>query len=124
MIRAVIVLWLAMACSGIGNVFLKKGMHRVGPLESYQAAFLLRYFLKSATHPQVVLGVVISIAYFFLWLVVLSWADLSWALPMNAVEYVAIAFLAMIFLGEKIGWRRWIGIGLISVGVILMMKSW
>ncbi|MDO8526440.1 MAG: EamA family transporter [Deltaproteobacteria bacterium] len=124
MIRALIVLWLAMACAGIGNIFLRKGMQVVGPLENYRPLALAQYFFKSAGNLYVILGVIVSIAYFFLWLVVLSWANVSWALPMNAIEYVFVALMAVFFLKEKIDVSRWIGIGLISVGILFLVRSW
>ena len=100
MIRTTLVLWFAMACDGIGNIFFRRGMQSVGPLEQYRIGPLLRYFLKTIRSPHIFLGVLCSIVFFFLWLAVLSWADVSWALPMNAVEYVFVAVTAMIFLKE------------------------
>ena len=124
MIRTTIALCLAMLCSGVGNIFLRKGMQKVGPLENYRPIPMLRFFGAAIINLNVVLEVLISCFYFFLWLVVLSWADVSWALPMNSVEYVFVALAAMIFLGEKVDGVRWIGIGLIVAGIFFMLKSW
>ncbi|MDO8519366.1 MAG: EamA family transporter [Deltaproteobacteria bacterium] len=123
MTRVIITLCLAMACAGIGNLLMRKGMQIVGPLQNYRPLALLKYFGAAISNFYVVLGVLISVAYFFLWLVVLSWADISWALPMNAVDYVFVALAATLFLSEKIDLSRWIGIGLISAGVLFMMRS-
>lgn len=124
MIETFAVLSIAMLCAGVGNIFLSKGMGEVGEIQGYRPATLLKFFGRAVTNGYVVIGVIISIGYFALWLVVLSWADLSWALPVNAVEYIMVALLAMIFLKEKIDKCRWIGIGLITLGVFLMMESW
>lgn len=105
MLKSTLVLWLAMVCAGIGNVWFRKGM-------------------QSSKKGYIVAGVLISIVYFFLWLVVLSWADVSWALPMNAFEYVFVTLLAIFFLKEKVAPIRWLGIGFITVGVFFMMRSW
>lgn len=124
MIRATLVLWLAVACSALGNILMRKGMQRMGPLEDYRPVHLARYLWRAVTDPHVLFGVVASAANFFLWLVVLSWADVSWALPMNAVEYLLVGAMAHHWLREKLDPRRWVGIGLITAGVALMMRSW
>lgn len=105
MLKATLVLWLAMACSGIGNVWFRKGM-------------------QASKKGYIVAGVLISVVYFFLWLIVLSWAEVSWALPMNAVEYIFVSLLAIFFLKEKVVPIRWLGIGFITAGVFFMMRSW
>jgi len=124
MIKATLALMLAMLCTGVGNILMGKGMKVVGPLESYRPSSLLRFFFSAITNQYVMLGVVANIGYFLLWLAVLSWADVSWALPMNGMEYIVVAFLALFFLKERVGKNRWIGISLISVGMLFMLSSW
>ncbi|MDP2599424.1 MAG: EamA family transporter [Deltaproteobacteria bacterium] len=124
MFKATFALILALICAGFGNLMLSKGMQAVGPLQEYQFSALFHYFVDSVTNPWVVTGIFLELAYFLLWLVVLSWADVSWAVPMNAVEYVFVALLANVYLGESIPFNRWVGIALISVGVLFLMRSW
>lgn len=123
MFKATFALILALICAGFGNLMLSKGMQAVGPLQDYQLSALLHYFVDSITNPWVITGIFLELAYFLLWLVVLSWADVSWALPMNAVEYVFVALLANVYFGEAIPFNRWVGIVLISVGVLFLMRS-
>lgn len=124
MIRAFLLLSLAMLCAGVGNIFLSRGMKTVGSLDSRRPVEILKFFRRAILNRNVLLGVFISCGYFFLWLAVLSMADISWALPMNGIEYLMVAFLARTFLKEKISKERWIGIALISVGILFMMGSW
>lgn len=124
MLKTMIILFLAMACAGIGNILMRKGLQTMGVMPSRKIGPLFRFFFKATTNPMVLLGIIISIGYFALWLVVLSWAEVSWALPMNAVEYPFVAVTAAIFLKEEISFHRWIGIGFIFLGMILMMGSW
>lgn len=124
MITAFLLLCSAMLCAGIGNIFLSRGMKQVGTLASWRPAVMGRFFLRSASNRNVLAGVLVSCGYFFLWLVVLSLADVSWALPMNGIEYLMVAFLAQIFLKERVTKERWIGIGLISTGIFFMIGSW
>lgn len=124
MLKTFFVLCLAMACAGVGNIFMRKGLVKIGVGPSRRPAALVRFFVKAVANPLVLLGVLISIGYFALWLVVLSRADISWALPMNAVEYLFVALAAAAFLKEKIDRHRWLGIGLITAGMFFMMESW
>lgn len=124
MLKAFFILCLAMACAGVGNLFMRKGLQQIGVGPSRNIFKMLVFFRHAIVNPYVLAGVLISTGYFALWLVVLSWADVSWALPMNAVEYLFVAFAAAVFLKERVGHYRWLGIGLISAGMLFMMESW
>jgi len=124
MLKATLLLYLAMLCAGIGNICLGKGMRMVGPLDDYRITPFVKYVLSAITNYYVILGVLVSIGYFFLWMVVLSWAEVSWALPMNAVEYVFVTFAAIIVLRERVNKGRWLGLGFIAIGTCFLMTSW
>lgn len=124
MIRATLFLWVAVLASSLSNVLTRRGMLAVGPLEDYRPGPLVRYGVAAITNTHVLLGLVAGALNFMLWLIVLSWADVSWALPMNAVEYAVTAVLAIVWLKERVSPRRWAAIGLISIGVACVMGSW
>lgn len=124
MTKTFLVLTLAMFCAGVGNIFFSKGMKRADGLLGWRPSLLFRFFWRAMKEPFIWLGIFTSAVYFFLWLIVLSWAEVSWALPMNAVEYLLVAFLALMFLKERIDKSRWAGIFLISLGIFFMMRSW
>jgi len=50
----------------------------------------------------------------------LSWADLSYVLPVTSIGYVVVALLGKVMLNEQITARRWAGIALIMAGVALV----
>lgn len=58
-----------------------------------------------------------------LWLLALSTLNISYAFPLLSVGYVVVAVLAKLFLGESVPARRWAGIAIISLGVILIARS-
>jgi len=78
---------------------------------------------QALTTPKLVIGTAMLAIFFFLWLAVLSWEDLSVALPMQALNYVLVAFLSQYFLGETVSPLRWAGTILVCVGVIMITKS-
>ena len=94
------------------NFFLKRGMPPA-------LAFPLDY-VTVLFHPWVALGVVLMIVWMLSRMALLSWADLSYVLPVTAVGYVFVAIVGKVLLNEQITMQRWAGIGLIVAGVALV----
>ena len=95
-----------------GNFFLKRGMTAdlSSPLEYIAVLF----------RPWVAAGVLLLILWMLARMALLSWADLSYVLPVTAIGYVLVALEGVWFLGERITTRRWTGIALIVAGVALV----
>lgn len=72
---------------------------------------------------QVLLGVALLIASSTLWLVGLSYAELSFAYPLLGAGYAVIAVLSWLLLGEIIPLTRIMGIAVIILGVAMMSRS-
>lgn len=121
--KTLLFLVLALTAAGLGNIALSKGMQAFGPPEVHTFFSLFDYFASCVRNPFVILGILLELAYFIFWLLVLSEADVSWAVPMNAVEYIFVGFLAVFMLGEKVTLSRWIGIALITAGCYFMLRS-
>jgi uncharacterized membrane protein len=95
-----------------GNFFMKRGM----PAElATPLAYITVLF-----RPWVALGVLLLILWTLSRMALLSWADLSYVLPVTAIGYVLVAILGRIFLAEQISPQRWAGIALIVGGVALV----
>ncbi len=62
-----------------------------------------------------------------LWMVsrmsLLSWADLSWVLPVTSVGYVLSALCGKFFLAEQISGSRWAGTLLIVAGTAVVSRT-
>ena len=95
-----------------GNLFLKRGMPPAlaTPLDYITVLF----------HPWVALGVLLLIVWLMSRMALLSWADLSYVLPVTSVGYVLVAVVGKLLLNEQITMKRWTGIGLIVAGVALV----
>jgi uncharacterized membrane protein len=77
-------------------------------------------FLRAIFSPWVSLGICLLIAWLISRMFLLSWADLSYVLPVTAFGYVLTALLSRMFLGEQVTTARWAGTLLIMAGVILV----
>ena len=95
-----------------GNFFLKSGVPAQldTPLDYITVLF----------RPVVALGVVLLILWMASRMALLSWADLSYVLPVTSVGYVLVALAGRVLLHEQITARRWTGIALIMAGVALV----
>jgi uncharacterized membrane protein len=80
----------------------------------------IRLFIRLIMIPWVWIGFLISILSLFIWLFVLSKADLNFAFSVDSMHYLFVALASRIFLKEKVGLTRWMGTLLIVVGIILV----
>lgn len=123
MLKTVIVMLLAVTAGTVGDILLTKGMKELGDLSAMNLRGMMSAAYQALTSPKLVFGTAMLAVFFFLWLAVLSWEDLSVALPMQALNYVLVAFLSQYFLGEVVTPLRWAGTVLVCIGVILITKS-
>lgn len=123
MFKTVVVMLLAVTAGTVGDLLLTKGMKELGDLSAMNLRGILSAAYQALTSPKLVVGTAMLAIFFFLWLAVLSWEDLTVALPMQALNYVLVAFLSQYFLGEIVTPMRWAGTVLVCIGVILITKS-
>lgn len=122
LVKTVAVMVLAAVFGAVGDMMLSKGMKEIGDVSLRLSALpqVVRQVLASRA---ILAGVGFLTLFFVLWLAVLSWADLSVALPLTALSYVVGAFLAKYCLNEEICLSRWVGTMLICAGVVLVTRS-
>ena len=103
--------------NAFGDFFMKRGLpdtsHLSTPLEYVTMLF----------QPWVTLGVVLLVVWQLSRMALLSWADLSYVLPVTSVGYVLVALIGWVFLHESISATRWAGIVLIMAGVALVSSG-
>jgi len=98
-----------------GNSALTHGMKQLGDPGNSPLAMIGVLF-----HPWVALGVSLLILWTLTHMALLSWADLSYVLPVTAIGYVLTALSGKYLLGETISLEHWAGILLITCGVTLV----
>ena len=76
-------------------------------------------YIVALFNPWVAVGVTLLILWMLSHMALLSWADLSYVLPVTSIGYALVA-LRTIFLHEQVSPARWAGIFLIVLGVILV----
>jgi drug/metabolite transporter (DMT)-like permease len=116
--------WLILisVASGVaGQTSLKIGLSRAGGDAASDTLFsLIGLILRS---PLVLGGLFLYAMGAIAWIAVLRRMDLSYAYPFLALNFVLIALVSQFVLGETVPWIRWVGIGAIVAGILLIAGS-
>jgi drug/metabolite transporter (DMT)-like permease len=121
--KTLIVLFIAICAQTLGDVCLTKGMKSIGEVNTLDPAELLTIGAQVFTTPYIWLGIFILSIFFGLYLIALSWADLSFVLPVTAFGYVLNALMSWQLLGERVSAVRWLGTMVICVGVAVVSRT-
>ncbi|MFC1478038.1 hypothetical protein ACFL57_01100 [Candidatus Margulisiibacteriota bacterium] len=120
--KSVVMVMVPVLIGVVGQLFLKHGMLQIGTF-AITAAALSATFLKVITNFSVVFGFFLYGLSAFLWLIVLSRMDLSFAYPLLSVGYILILIFSWMFFKENISIVRWSGVLVICFGVYLISRS-
>lgn len=107
----------------LGNVLLGKGMQSIDPTSIASVSDLLNVIGRIFTTGAVWLGVASLLAFFVANILVLSWADYSFVQPASSMAYGVVALLSVFVLGESVSPLRWLGIGIICLGVFIVGRT-
>ena len=122
-LKTLVVLALAVLANGAGNLCLSYGMKSVGPPQAWSPSAVWDVVGSALSSAPVIVGGLLLLVFFALFLSLLSWADLSYVLPMISSCFAVSALLGHLVLGEKISPARWAGIALVSAGVLLVGRT-
>ena len=123
MVKTMLIVLIAATLGGTGHVFLSKAMRPVGDLTEAPSGRIGAMVTRAVANPWLILGVVLQASFFFIYLTLLSRADVSLVLPLTAVDYIVVTVLAQYVLGEVVTPIRWAGVGFIVAGVGLLSRS-
>lgn len=114
--------WLQIALNALivtaSELFLKLGARETAHLADGWAWTGISGLNSSWTW----LGIVFVILSLVSWLYVLKQVPLSIAFPLSNVVHVLVPLSCWLFLGETISPRRWFGIALVLVGLVIVAK--
>lgn len=111
---------LAVLSNSIGNLFLAIGMKH---MPEFHVASTLAYAASLLTNSWIVIGTALLIIWMVAQLSMLTWADLTYVLPVTAAVYVVTAILSKFFLDERVSGIRWTGVAVISCAVLLVAET-
>ena len=102
--------------NALGNLSLAWGMKHSRESVGLNPLSFLRVMLD----PAVAAGILLLILWLLSRMTLLSWADLSFVLPLTSLGYVLAAVFGKFFLNETVTGAHWIGTGLIFLGTTIV----
>ncbi|PYT81876.1 MAG: transporter [Acidobacteria bacterium] len=121
-IKTLIMVLAMVVCANAGDLLLKYGMAQIGAVELTPHG-LSQAFWQTVKSPIIWLAILFLIGFMVSYMTVLSWADYSYVMPAGAAGYALLTFLAVILLHESVSLRRWVGVVLICLGVLLVGQT-
>ncbi len=96
-----------------GQILLKIGMSAFG---------------RTPPRPPRALGAVAGgtaalTVWFFAWMELLRKRDLSFVYPFEGLSPILLVLVAAVFLGERVGWKTWLGVVLVGAGTLFVGLS-
>jgi len=119
-VKVLIAMFFAVVFGAFGDISLRYAMRPTGCIVHPS---LYSNFLCVISHPFIWIGIGCLIAFFILYLVSLSWEELSYVLPLTAAVYVLVTILAFFILGENVSIMRWMGSILVASGIALVVRT-
>ena len=114
---------LTSLCDTINQLFLKSAIDSLNFTPTLNIIKIFKFIFQLISKPRLWLGFVFSLISLCIWLVVLSKVDLNFAFSADSMHYIFIALASGFILKEKIGRWRWLGTGLIVVGIVFVSLS-
>ena len=99
-----------------GNVAMSWGMKH----QTVELGLSPLPYIRLIFSPWILFGTTLLIFWLLSRMTLLSWADLSYVLPVTSIGYVLNAILGRYLFGEEISWQRWLGTVAIIAGIALV----
>lgn len=102
--------------NAVGNLSLAWGMRHISEGVGLDPSGYIRAMLN----PFVAAGIVLLIFWLLTRMALLSWADLSFVLPLTSTGYILAAVFGRLFLNEVVAPGHWLGTLLIFAGTAMV----
>ena len=121
-IKTLVMVLVMVLCANTGDLLLKRGMTQIGAVP-FTTDGLTQAFHLTIFNGTIWLGIIFLSGFMASYMTVLSWADYSYVMPAGAFGYALLTLLAVVYLHEVVSLKRWVGVLLICVGVILVGQT-
>ena len=104
------------------QIVLKQGMTVIGTF-SFSVENFFPVLAKAGMNLFIIAGLACYVLSVFIWLMVLSRVEVTFAYTLLSIGYVVTAFAGYLFFDENMGIVRWAGILVICFGVYLITRT-
>ncbi len=121
--RTAFILAVVILAGTTGDILVSRTMKNIGEVKHFSPRALFRVGLSVMRSPLFWFGIFTLTISFFGFLSLLSWAPVSFVVPVMALGYAVGTFAARFVLHERIDPARWTGVLFVCVGVAVMSLS-
>ncbi len=118
-----IALGFAILFGAAGDILLSMGMRSNGEINIRRLSDLPKNIRIVFRRPLILAGLVSTAFFFFSYIAALAYTDVSVANPLTALSYVLVTIYAAWAMREKVTWKRWMGVSLVTLGAIFVGLS-
>lgn len=111
-------LLIGVLMSAAGGLFLK-----VGAVQIQHDVAVIEIIRQVLFNSKIIIGVLMYFFPVLIWIYLLKKVELSFLQPLFSMVYVVTPIFASVLLDENVTTARWIGIGVIVVGVIIVARN-
>jgi uncharacterized membrane protein len=102
--------------NAVGNLSLTWGLRHVAETMGLNPVG----YIRAMVNPFVAGGIGLLILWLLTRMALMSWADLTFVLPVTSIGYVLVAFLGHFILHEAVSPQHWVGTFFIVIGAMLV----
>lgn len=121
--RTLLLMTIAVIGVTFGDIYMARAMKSVGDIKISGVADFFGVVWRVVSLKNFWFAMTGMATFFFIWTSILSYADLTFVLPLTAGTYILNAFLAGPMLNEHVSATRWAGVLMISLGVAFVTYS-
>jgi drug/metabolite transporter (DMT)-like permease len=115
--------WISVLLSAVAQVFLKHSLNRIGQHNQGNRMSPPALLWAVAGEAWIWLWALSFVVATALWLLGVQHLDLSYAFPLLSIGYIIVNLLSMLLFRERVDGMRWVAVGIISLGVVLIAGS-
>lgn len=122
-VRTALFLSIVIVAGTSGELLMAHVMKQAGQTETIRQPGVIGLLAHAFRPSAMWISLALQALAFFALLALLSWDDLSFVVPVTALNYVVSAAGSAVFLRERVDRTRWAGVLLVCVGVAVMCAS-
>jgi multidrug transporter EmrE-like cation transporter len=121
MVRPFFLILSVSFCTIISQLILKKGLMKITANNQDKIEFSLKLLIQAIQSPYVWSSLVLQTLSFCIWIIVISKYKLGFAFGISgAFFYILLPFFSWITFGERLSFFQWVGLVLITTGIVFM----
>lgn len=113
--------FLIIVAGTLGELCVTKAMKTIGEVKDFRPGSIARTIGRALRVKWMWLGIALMASGFFALLGALSVDNVSLVVPVTALSYAVGTLGGKFFLGEKVTPRRWAGVLIVCLGVVLVI---